>query len=241
MSILVIGSCASNEVAQMMKHSAKVHGLEVHLYAVGGSMGSCHGGDIQGSWAIDVMKQVNATHILSVDPPDVLLLADEAEIMEKFRSFDNGMVVSAENNCVAPVAGVREFMESIPGRHSFVNIGCWFGERLCAIEVMQKSIDRYRNKPLEPSFNLDSPGAWFMYGMMHGTLDFALDRESVMFQSTNGWSRADIEVREGRIYNKATRTWPIAVHYNGSASEQYAPCKEMFQTLFGGSGNGNLP
>jgi hypothetical protein len=233
MSILVIGSCASDELAKQMKHSAAKHGLAVHLYAVGGSMGSCHGGDIQGSWAIDVMKSVNATHILSVDPPDVLLLADEPEIMEKFRTFNKGMVVSAENNCVAPVAGVREFMESIPGRHAFVNIGCWLGERQYAIEVMQKSIDLYRNKPLDPTFNLDSPGAWFMYGMMQGTLDFALDRESVLFQSANGWSRADIEVREGRVYNGATGTWPIAVHYNGTAGDKYAPFYEMSRRLYG--------
>jgi hypothetical protein len=106
-------------------------------------------------------------------------------------------------------------MSAYPGRHKFVNIGAWIGERMHAIETLQKSIELYRHKPIDPTFDLDGPGAWFNYGLVQGTLDFALDRDCVLFQSMNGWSYSDTELREGRVYNTFTKTCPPVVHFNG--------------------------
>lgn len=248
--LLVITTGPDMEIGARMLRSAAIHGLDVLPYAVG-PMGSPHGGDIQGQWVVDLLKTCTNEIILAVDMPDVMFMAGAQEIVEKFKSFGTGMVISTESNCVSPVGGVPDFMDKIPGRHKYINIGVWIGYRQTVIDVLQKSMDLYRHKPIDPTFDLDSPAAWLHYGIMQGTMPeskgvdgFTLDRDCVLFQSTNGPSRADMELREdNRVYNIATGTCPVLLHYCGSAGEapRYASFMEMFDHVYGGgSGVGGV-
>jgi hypothetical protein len=221
-----------------MINSARVHGMDVTPYAIG-PMGSPHGGDIQGSWMIEMLKTRSEPYVISVDAPDVLFMTGEEEILEKFKSLGCGFLCSAESASVAPVADIVERLDQFPGRHKHPNIGCWVGERQCAIDTIQKSMDLYRHKPIVPHFDLDSAGAWLAYGRAYGTIDYGLDVDSVVFQSASGWSRADMELKEKdgrlRMHNIVTGTWPCVVHYNGTRNDAvpYGPFLELSAQLYG--------
>lgn len=199
-------------------------------------MGSPHGGDTQAVWPIEWMRTVKEDYVLMADAPDVLFLAGEAEIMEKFHSFGNDFVMSAENYCMTDHLDIpRKLAEMTEeGSHPYPNCGLWMGTRTRAIELLQQSIDLYRKTPRYPAYALDGPGAWFTYGILDGTMDFALDRDSVLFQSMGGPNtHVYAEVRDGRIFNTMTKTWPIAIHYNGGGDGIRMPYREMAQKLYG--------
>jgi hypothetical protein len=233
MSLILLSPAGNEDVAKRMKWSAEKHGLKVRLMV--GPMGSPHGADIQAVWPIQLMKTLTEEYVMMVDAPDVLLLAGEDEILDKFHSFGNPFVMSAENYCMTNHLDIPTLLPAMckPTSHPYPNCGCWIGERQRAIDLLQQSIDLYRYTPAYPSYALDGPGAWFTYGRLYGTMDYALDCDSVLFQSMGGpTTNHYAEVREGRIYNRETGTWPIAIHYNGSGNDRSEYYK-MANTLYG--------
>lgn len=234
MSLLVLSTAGNHEVAQRMIESAKRHGLNVRLEVCG--LGHPHGADIQSTWAIGWLSTIKEDYVLMADAPDVLFLAGEDEIMEKFRSFNKGMVMSAEGYCMIPYPEIIEAIGAIggPGRHPWPNCGCWIAERKYAIEILQKADDLYRFNPPHPENAPCGPGAWFTYGLVDKTLDFGLDRESVLFQSMGSPQTNTFPiVKDGRIYNTLTGTWPIAIHYNGGNGMGREPYYNMAKELYG--------
>jgi hypothetical protein len=237
MSLGILSTCGSAEVADRMLRSAAHHGLKVRLEVC--RMGSPHGADIQAVWPINEwLPSMTEEYVMMVDAPDVLFLADEDEIMKKFRSFGNDLVMSAEYYCMPRLEGIA--LDTIlsnmvpPLHHPYPNCGCWIGRRERAIELLRFSMEHYRGKPPDGKCGLDGPGAWFSYGLMEGTMDFALDHASVLFQSMGSFQTNECPViQDGRIYNTLTGTWPIAIHYNGGAALGRESYNRMAHALYG--------
>ena len=216
MSLGILSTVGTADRARRLIRSAELHGMKVRLEVC--NMGSPHGGDIQAVYPIQWMQTMSEEYVMMVDAHDVLILANEEEILDKFRSFNSGFVMSAEAYCMTNHLDIGPKLTAMtkPGCHAYPNCGCWIGERKRAIELLQQSIDLYRYNPPYPEYALDGPGAWFTYGLLYGTMDFALDRDSVLFQSMGGSStNSYAEVLDGRVYNTHTGTWPIAIHFHG--------------------------
>lgn len=232
----VVSTCFYHEerfYARMVA-SAREHGLDPYLLGVGATQVSGHTGDEQGPLLIEHLKARSEKYVLVCDAPDVLFLAGEREIMQKFHWFDSPMVVSAEDT-LFPSLPELQCLYDISGRHRFVNIGLWIGEREYSIECLQRSIDLYRHNVPPGADDLDNPQAWMMRGYAAGTIDFDLDRDCYLFQSM-GSSRTcgDVVIeKNGRPYNTFTKTYPVAIHYNGHAAYGMDPYNKMFKDLYG--------
>jgi len=157
---------------------------------------------------------------LACDCVDVAFLAGEDEIMEKFITFDTGMVVSAEKDALCGMNATSDILAQRGGYFHNLNIGLWIGERKYAIHCLKESMRLYRDKPELPHYNIESPQAWM--GLMlanGGGPEFELDRNCVLFQSMNlGTKSADVVMEGARAHNLVTNTYPVALHYNGDKS-----------------------
>lgn len=234
MRLQILSTSGSLEAAARMLASANIHRLSVRLEVC--RMGSPHGGDTQGAWPVEQwLPTMDCEYVLMADSYDVLFLAGEEEILDKFASFENDFVMSAENYCMTEHLDIPRIFTSWtkPGSHPYPNCGLWIGKRKRAIELLKQSIDLYRKTPRYPEYALDGVGAWFTYGLLDGTMDFALDRNSVLFQSMGGpITNTFPVVKDGRIFNTVTQEWPIAIHYNGSCND-HSEYHKMANTLYG--------
>ena len=215
----IIAPCPDVAWAKRLTYSAKQHGLEVLCYSMDRPHGSPHNGDIQGTYVVELLPQLDDEYIMALDAPDTMVMADEDEIMEKFFKFNQGFVISAETNNILPTCGITEALEAYPGRYKFPNGGAWIGERLCALETIKRCTELYRHKPLDPTLDLDAPQAWLTEALFEKTMYFGVDRDAVIFQSTMGWAANDVEIRRGRMHNLYTNTIPCVAHYNGQRND----------------------
>lgn len=232
MSLLIISPChyPDESRASLMVASARRHNLQPLLYGVGTAAWSAHGGQEQGVEVIPLLQDRSEDYVLATDCNDVLFLAGEAEIMEKFLALQSKLVVSSESGLHPRNDELYEGLRMRPGHHKYVNIGLWMGERQHAIDTMRCAIERYRYKTPD---GLDSPQGWFMWGLLQGTLDFKLDSECVLFQSMAGWAPKHVKVEGGRVHNTATGTTPVAVHFNGNCGGPIPARDELYEALYG--------
>jgi hypothetical protein len=213
------GPPGTEKIAERFIHSARHFGYpEPYLYGLGRlSPGSPHGGDMQGTWVVEELEKSDADLVICCDCADVIFTGPLGYMLEKYYEFKNGFVIGAEQADHGFNQELRDGMLKLhleaKGRYGNVNIGYWIGERLYAKDVLEKAIKLYRGTP----WILDNPQAWLPYGMIKNTIDFALDRNAVIFQSCAAGDRGCIKVENGRTHNTETDTWPCCIHFNGSS------------------------
>lgn len=222
MKVLILAPCygppGTERIADRLRSSARHFGYpDVCLYGLGRlSPGSPHGGDMQGTWVIEELKNnpSDADTVIACDASDVLFTGPMEDMLEKYRAFNSGFVIGSEladHGLTQEIRdGMLELHRQARGRFGNVNIGYWIGDRAYAAEVLQKSIDLYRGT----SNLLDNPQAWLPCGMVYNTIQLTLDRNCVLFQP--GGDEDSVRIENGRIHNTATDTWPCCMHYNGS-------------------------
>lgn len=225
-----------NRWAGRMVATARKQGFEPLLYGLGKQC-DCHNTNAQSFDLIEVMEQRTEDYVLVCDCVDVAFLADESEIMSKFQSFNSGMVVSAEKDCIPGMRLTGGELGKYPGFFTNLNIGLWMGERKYAIHCLSESMRLYRQNPETQECWPDSPQAWMGYMLAWGNRDpqtateevrhlcvgetprFELDRNCMLFQSMNLGGGASQIVQHGkRVLNTVTGTEPVALHYNGDKS-----------------------
>src|SRR3990167_2167934 len=236
MSFFVMSPCYCPDAtpADGMVATARRVGLEPHLYGVGQTIAT-NCANAQGTDMIALVESRPEKFILCVDCMDVAFLAGADEIMEKFLSFNTGLVVSAE---MEGITGVRKTKEKLHrmciaagGYHPQLNIGAWIGEREYTLHCFREAerIERYR--PEDPTYNYDVLPQWLMQMKVSGDgPEFALDWKCELFQSMN---KADVTMEGKRARNNVTGTRPVLLHYNGDKT--YGAYHEMVRQILEGS------
>ena len=230
MSLCVLSPCWDSEQGALMVESAHRHGIHPELYDLG-VVCDGHGGNIQYYDLLPILERKTDKHVLVTDCADVLWLAGEDEIMEKFASFNCGFVVSAEHDGCTGLPKTAEKLDLMRieagGYFGQINVGLWIGEREYALHVLKESYRLYKDKPEDPTYSYDS--AWQWLSLMRAAGDgprFELDMNCVLFQSMN---HADTEFLFGRVMNSVVCSWPCLLHYNGDKTR--GAYKEMAERL----------
>ncbi len=226
MSLLIVSpayyhtQADQDEWSGRMQATARRLGLNLLVFGLGRQI-DCHNTNAQSFDLIEVLEGRTEDHVLICDCVDVAFLAPEDEIVEKFKSFNAGMVVSGEKDalCGMPKTGTKMHEINAPGYFTNLNIGLWMGERKYATHCLGESMRLYRHNPEDPTYVPDSPQAWMALMMAWGGgPEFTLDKNCVLFQSMGLWGAGDVVSDGKRVHNLVTDTWPIALHYNGDKS-----------------------
>jgi hypothetical protein len=213
-NLLIVSPCfyETSEPADLMVKSAKAHGLKTYLYGVGKSF-IPHGADAQVFQLAAFLRSGKcADYVLMTDCRDVLFLADAAEIIGKFKTFNNDLVISTEQGCWPPDPEVEKFFHG-KSKHGydFVNGGQYIGTWDYALHCLTHLLATYRGKT-----DLDNSQGWWMQAGMRGELDYSLDSNCEIFQSMSGGVDGHIVIRGKRAVNTATGSQPCSVHFNGN-------------------------
>lgn len=232
MSLFVMSPCYCPDAtpADGMMATARRVGLEPYLYGVGQTIAT-NCSNAQGTDMLALIESRTEDYILCVDSMDIAFLAGEAEIMEKFHSFNSGLVVSTEREGIAGLRKTKQRLHEMclaaGGCHPQLNIGAWIGERKYALHCFREAERIWRPKPEDPTYNYDVLPQWLMEMKAWGEgPEFALDIKCVLFQSMN---QADTSMEGKRVRNNVTGTLPILLHYNGDKT--YAAHREMVERL----------
>lgn len=216
--------------ADLMLRSAAANGLDARLYGVGDPFVP-HGADAQVFRLRQLMKQQKlADLVLVTDCRDVLFVAEQEEMIDKFRSFGKDLVMSTEQGCWPAEPEIVEFFYGKdPNGYNYVNAGQYIGTWEYVIFCLEHLLNQYRAK--HPG--ADNSQGWWMAAKMRGELDFALDSACQIFQTMSGGADRQVVVENRRAKNTVTGSSPCSVHFNGNPST-YDPHGAMYEKLYSG-------
>lgn len=208
--------------SDLMVASARAHGLNVRLFGIGEPF-IPHGADAQVLRLALLMSEGKiADHVLVTDCRDVLFLAGEEEIMQKFYQFDSPLVMSTEKHCWPPDPEIVAYFWG----KGYINAGQYIGKWEHVEHCLKFLLDNYRGQ--HPG--ADNSQGWWMWAKMRHQLKFALDTRCQIFQSMDSQDH-DIIAGAGRAKNVRHNTFPCSLHFNGNPGTP-KPHEEMYRRLF---------
>jgi hypothetical protein len=157
----------------------------------------------------ECLKDLPEGHIiLFVDAYDAVYLQSDDVIKEKFLLFGRPVVFSAEMCFAAP--GNESIAASYPQSptiYRYLNSGMFIGYAAALVKI----IDRILGHPAT-----DNDQSLFSRYFVEHPDEITLDYRSELFINTsNRQYDDDLDVREGRLYNRQTGTWPCILHTPG--------------------------
>ncbi len=228
-SLSFLSPCFYPTVAQadLMMKSANANKLRGLLYGMETPF-IPHGAHAQVLKLYEQMEEKWTDYVLVTDCRDVLFLADETEIIDKFKTFGKDLVMSTEQGCWPPDKEIVDFYYGKDSNgYNYINAGQYIGTWEYVRHCLKHLLDNYRGK--QPG--ADNSQGWWMWAQMRGELDFALDSGCQIFQSMSGGADEHIEVAGKRAFNIWTGSYPCSLHYNGNPSTTN-PHGEMYRRLF---------
>lgn len=160
--------------------------------------------------------------VLFVDGHDTIVNASQYDIMCGFEKFGHPFVMSAETFCApygdlhrpiyeAANAQISTSQRTGPLVYPYLNCGVFMGFGKELYELLDKLAvhripKRHNDQGLLSERYLRNPGG-----------DILLDTNAELFQSL--YNAVDhVEIVDGRIYNKVTKTTPLILHGNGGVN-----------------------
>jgi hypothetical protein len=163
--------------------------------------------------------------VLSVDPFDVIFLTDLAELAERYRPYYGKFVCGALKlgRGLAAVynAEFNRSGEALPRTefgYDHLNTGTWMANAGCARLVIDRLVER--EKMMDKDMDQERLTSMYIRGDAEVALDWRCDLfHNLLFKDflTRRPNLTDIEFSEGRVYNRATETWPCVLHASGNA------------------------
>lgn len=159
--------------------------------------------------------------VLCVDGYDVLVLADEKTLMERFLSLHAPVVCCTETNC-HPYAHLAPHYPSTDSRFKYLNSGSYIGYA-GALKKIFASFDDLADE-------VDDQGILSLY-YLYFKDSICLDHEAKLFLTLLDVSAQDIEFHKERksITYSPYATSPLVVHGNSSGKQLY---QEIYDRLF---------
>ena len=169
-------------------------------------------------YMIETVKNIPDDDIVCfIDAYDVLINSSANEILDKFTSFNCRVLLGAELNCYpsnysGQLDDIAEAL-CLPTKNKYINSGGYIGYK--------KDIHTLLTwKSPQEITNICSHGGdqtYFIeyYLHNHTQKSILLDSESKIFQNMHLISWAEIDFRDGRVYNNVLNMYPCFVHFNG--------------------------
>ena len=152
--------------------------------------------------------------IIFIDAFDVLISGNTSEIIEKFKSYNCDILVSAELNCY-PSFLKNDLDKIMPKniKNKYINAGGYMGYVKNIKSLLEwKSIDEIVNickKGTDQAYIIK----YFMEN--YNKLNIKLETKTWIYQNMHWISWKEIDFRGGRVYNNVLNTYPCFVHFNG--------------------------
>lgn len=171
------------------------------------------------SWYLDKQKLADTDILLVIDAYDVIVLANEQEIKERFLMFNSPIVFSTEKICW-PDATLASQYPNTNSTYKYLNAGTYIGYVGAIKEALKEMNLRDRD---------DDQLAFTKYFLAHPE-KIALDYQCELFWPLSGVDPAAIEIMEGetmnRVKNLETGSMPSILHGNGPSK------KLLFETYY---------
>lgn len=149
-----------------------------------------------------VASDARYTHVLYVDPQDVLFLTPLNEIIQAYDSLGDPNFIMMGDSTQDPRNVDLKLNNNISG-YRFPNDGCFMGRKTTIINSLSTIITRAgANTKINPK-------VIFRTLMSEGTLTNShIDSNCALFQSVVSASYSDLALDSGRIKNEATNSFP---------------------------------
>ena len=157
--------------------------------------------------------------VCMIDAYDVLVYANEEEILKKFKEYDCNILFSGELTCY-PEKNVEKYNEiykktKLPCNFKYVNSGGYIGYKKSVMNL-------YDWKPLNEIHKICDVGGdqtyltqYFLEHANDPNVNVKIDMEQKIFQSMCKIEFGDFEFIQGRLHNKILDQYPCFVHFNG--------------------------
>lgn len=217
---LVTVATKNTKGLKQLKHSCEEFGL--YLKVLG--MGMFYPGNgLKLLLIYDYLESIPKDDIvLFVDAYDVLILATEDEILEKFRQFKRPFVVSAETNCWPLFSREHEFPYS-PTPFKFINTGSFIGHVSHIKKVLRDM------KPLIAEKCDQHQMAEFF---LENKSRITLDNNAELFFTLHNLNKDALSVDKAskKVKCLLTGSTPILIHGNGNGKFLY---ENLYNYIFG--------
>jgi hypothetical protein len=196
---------------------------------------SFSGNRMKDSLLLDYLNDVNEDEIiLFTDGYDSILLANEDEIIDKYYANKTDLLFSAETNCY-PDVSLAERCPETRTPYRYLNSGGFIGKAGFIREFLSDNLMAseenyaYSNQYLwtlrylqNPKYiGLDSHCTIFCTFSPEVGGDPLAEYDADNFRrysdNMHYWFRNNFVLKNGRIFNRITRTWPCNAHFNGKS------------------------
>jgi hypothetical protein len=186
----------------VVKKIAENRGLPLHVYS--GEWKGFGTKLITGQKASRELTQY--THLMLMDAFDVITMASAGDILSRFMEFGHPFVCQAELNCWPNPEKAPRFPKC-DTIWKYLNSGLYVVERKYLGDLWNK------HGPISPAVYDQE---WVTDVFLNDPGCIQLDTGCKLFQSLHG-SQACVEMKNGKLFNKITGTYPLIAHHHGGA------------------------
>ena len=210
--ILAVGT-DMNHGLQRFIHSCKTYGLQYRILGLhqkwkGGNMAQGMGGGMKINFLKTELLNLHEEQLIFFsDSYDVIMAANEDEIIENFHKFNTPLVFAAERSCW-PDTNLKTQYPNTTSVYPYLNSGGFMGTVKDILDILQLPIQDSSDDQL-----------YYSQAFLKNPKHISLDYKASIFQTLN-FSRKDITINtsKGRVKNILYNTYPCQIHGNGDLS-----------------------
>lgn len=192
--------------------SCELLGIELHKYGAGEGFPGYMTAKVDHNIEFLEQHAGGYTHALFCDASDTFCLRPLADIWQVYQGFNSPLVVSVEPECYPYSEKLLHSYPSSPTRWRFINSGHYMGEYGYLLGCLKKLRKAGEDKELQ-----DSDQSYWHAAFSADTVKPALDYYCRLFQPMAIHHGDVVQTADGRVYNRATSSYPCAVHFNGQS------------------------
>ena len=162
-----------------------------------------------GGQKINVMKEYiqnlpDDDIIMFVDGYDVFILNNINRIIQEYYKLDAKVIFAKDYKYCWPDDTLAELFHD--GDGVYLNSGCWIGQVKEMKRILTTSIK-----------DDDDDQLYFAKKYLSKRYDIKLDKECKIFQTTDYYDMNNVVVKDNRLYNTVTKSYPCVYHGNGGS------------------------
>lgn len=173
----------------------------------GGDLSKYAGGGQKVISLFNFLEKIDNKLIIMCDTFDLVPLGKKEEIIDKYNKISNGEVLISSEYYCWPDKDYESLYPYVKTKYKFLNSGCIMGYRNDLYKLI-------KNMDVK---NDDDDQLFYTKKYINGE-KIKLDYNCELFQTMYGVIE-DLEIKNNRVYNKYTNTYPVFIHGNGSSKK----------------------
>jgi hypothetical protein len=206
----------------MMMHTCERFGITPLPYGIGQTYGGWV--DIKIYRLLEVAKNCPTSHLLYTDARDAWFLSGLEEVAEKYNAYGAPpLMLSSQPE---PFCTYIKWYEGLDWnkdiRFRYVSPPGQLCEAAALAEVLQWMLDRRASGDWGEMPDDDPP--WWLNFMKERPGELVIDHACQIFQNCGDhmeegmWENV-LEIKDGRVHNRITDSYPCLLHFNGGSSD----------------------